>query len=125
MADECTDVSTIEELYIFCRCPENGEPMEHFIELVPLKTANAESIHSAMAECLTFKNIQLSIQLSKLSGMGFDGAATFLERSLEFRQELKKHPPHPLFVHCHCHQLQLACIQAANATMWACLCDTH
>ena len=29
---------------------------------------------------------------------------------------MKKHSPHALFVHCHCHQLQLACVQAANGT---------
>ena len=73
MADECTDVSTVEELSIFCRWTENCEPMEHFFELVPLKRANAESIHSVMEECLISK----SVQLSKLIGMGFDGATTF------------------------------------------------
>ena len=29
---------------------------------------------------------------------------------------LKKHLPHAIFVHCHCHLLQLACVQAANST---------
>ena len=29
---------------------------------------------------------------------------------------LKKNSPHALFVHCHCHLLQLAYVQAANAT---------
>ena len=73
MADECIDVSTIEELSIFCRWVENGEAMEHFIEIVPMKETDAESIHSALVDCLKSKNILLS----KLIGMGFDGAATF------------------------------------------------
>ena len=30
LADECTDVATIEELSICCRWVENGEPVEHF-----------------------------------------------------------------------------------------------
>ena len=42
MADECTDVSTIEELSIYCRWIENGEATEHYIEIVPLKNAGAE-----------------------------------------------------------------------------------
>ena len=29
---------------------------------------------------------------------------------------MKKLAPHALFVHCHCHILQLACVQAANET---------
>ena len=41
MADECTDVATIEELSIFCRCVEDGEPVEHFLEILPLQKANA------------------------------------------------------------------------------------
>lgn len=37
MADECTDISTVEELSIFCRWVQDGLPVEHFIEIVPLK----------------------------------------------------------------------------------------
>ncbi len=29
---------------------------------------------------------------------------------------LKTHAPHSVFIHRHCHQLQLACVQAANST---------
>ena len=29
---------------------------------------------------------------------------------------MKNNSPHALFVHCHCHLLQLACVQAANRT---------
>ena len=35
MAEECTDVSTAEELSLFCRWIQNGEPTEHFIDLYP------------------------------------------------------------------------------------------
>ena len=51
MADECTDVSTVvEELSLFCRWIENGEPTEHFIDLLPMKRTDAESIYSALVE---------------------------------------------------------------------------
>ena len=45
MADEWTDVTTIEELTICCRWLERGVPEERFIEILPLKKANAESIY--------------------------------------------------------------------------------
>ena len=48
--------------------------------------------------------------------MGFDGAATFAGKKLGVLARLKKHAPHSVFVHCHCHKLQLACIQSANST---------
>ena len=37
LADECTDITTIEQLSVVCRWVENGVPFEHFIEIIPLK----------------------------------------------------------------------------------------
>ena len=109
MANECTDVTTIEEQTICCRWVESGVPEEHCIEILPLKKATAESIYSALVEYCREKNFQLG----RLTGMGFDGAATF---SGHKTRRLKELSPHALFVHCCCHVLQLASVQAANAT---------
>ena len=57
-----------------------------------------------------------NMQLSKLVGMGFNGAAAFAGKSSGVQVYLKKHALHSVFIHCCCHQLQLACIQAANST---------
>ena len=112
LADECTDVTTIELLTICCRWVESGVPEEHFVEILPLKKANAESIYSALVEYGREKNIQLG----RLIGMGFDGAATFSGDKTGVQRRLKELSPHALFVHCCCHVLQLASVQAANAT---------
>ena len=78
-----------------------------------MKRTDAESIYSALVECLKSKNIQLAILLAWDSTVQLHS----LERSQAFIQaRMKKHSPHALFVHCHCHQLQLACVQAANGT---------
>ena len=87
-------------------------PVEHFIEIVPMKRADAESIHSALVECLREKGMPLN----KIIGMGFNGAATFSGNRTGVQTRLKEQSPHAIFVHCRCHQLQLACVQAANAT---------
>ena len=113
MADECTDVATIEEMSVFCHWEENGSPEEHFLEILHLKQANAESIYSALVECLKEKNLQIS----NVVGMGFDGAAAFSGKKTGVQAKIKKVAPHAFFVHCHCHMLQLACVQAANATL--------
>ena len=107
MDDECTDVTTIEELIICCRWVESCVPEKHFIEILPLKKANAEIV-----EYCREKNIHLG----RLIGMGFDGAATFSGDKTEIQGRLKELSPHALFVHCRCHVLQLASLQAANAT---------
>ena len=112
MADECTDIATIEELSVFFRWVEDGEPVEHFFDVIPLKKADAESIYSTLIDW--FK--QKGIPLNKLVGMGFDGAATFSGKKTGVQARLKRNSPHALYVHCHCHLLQLACVQAANNT---------
>ncbi len=67
MADECTDVMTTEELSIFFRWVNmDGQPVEHFLDIVPLKATDAKTIYSALVEFMKDKNIQIS----KLVGMG-------------------------------------------------------
>ena len=48
--------------------------------------------------------------------MGFDGATTSSGNKTGVQRRFKELSPHALFVHCHCHVLQLASVQAANAT---------
>jgi len=45
--------------------------------------------------------------------MGFDGAAAIAGNRTGVQAH---HAPHFIFVHRHCHKLQLACIQATNST---------
>ena len=85
---------------------------KHFIEIVALKKASSESIYSALVVYCRERNIQLG----RLIGMGFDGAATFSGDKTGVQRRLKELSPHALFVHCRCHVLQLASVQAANAT---------
>ena len=65
--------------------------MEHFLEIVHLQQAEAESILSAL-ECLKKK----SLQVGKIVGMGFDGAATFLGKKSGVQASMKKFVLHAL-----------------------------
>ena len=93
MADECTDVTTIEE--VSNHFVEDGQPVEHFLEIVPLKATNAKTIYSALVKFMKDKNIQIS----KLMGMGFDGATTFSGKYNGVQSLLKKNSPHADIVH--------------------------
>jgi len=73
LADECTDISTIEELSIVICWVENGLPVEYFTELVLLKKADASTIYETLTDCLKKKGLVIG----NMIGMGFDGAATF------------------------------------------------
>ena len=59
MADEYTDVSTVEELTVFCHWEEDGVSVECFLEIITLKKADAETIYSNLIECLKRKNLQV------------------------------------------------------------------
>ena len=71
MANECTDIATIEELSLFFRWAEDYGSVKYFSDIIPLK--KAASIYTTLTDW--FK--QNGIQSSKLVRMGFDGAATF------------------------------------------------
>ena len=58
--EECTDVTTVEELSISCRWVEDGVPVEHLLEIVSLKSADAKTIYSALVKFLEEKNIRIS-----------------------------------------------------------------
>ena len=95
---------------VFCRWEEKGIPEEHFLEIIHLRQANAESIYSTLVDCLKEKKLQIS----KIVGIGFDGVSTFSGKRTGVQTRIKKLSPHACFVHCHL--LQLACVQAANST---------
>ena len=112
MADKFTDITTVEELSIYCRWVEDGLPVEHFLHIIPLTKDDPKTIYTTLVDVFRVKDSPLS----KLVGMGFDGAATFSGKRNGVHSLLKKNFPHALYVHCHCHLLQLACVQAANHT---------
>ena len=73
MADVCTDIMAVEELSVLCRWTEDGSPIECFLDIVPLKKADAENIYLALVKCIKDKHLQVG----NIVGMSFDGAATF------------------------------------------------
>ena len=73
---------------------ESGVPEEHFIEILPLKKANAKNIYSTLVVYCREKNIQLG----RLIGMVLDGAATFSGDKTRVQRRLKELSSHALFV---------------------------
>ena len=112
MADECTDVTAIEELTICCRWVESGVPEEHFIEILPMKKANWKYLFY-ISGLLQGKEHS---SWKRVIGMGFDGAVTLSGDKTRVQRRLDELSPHVLFVHYRWHVLQLVSVQAANAT---------
>ena len=112
MADECTDITAVEELSVFCHWEEDGTLVKYFLVIVPLKKADAERKYLGLVKCIKDKHLQVG----NIVGMGFNGAATSSGKKTGVQARLKKHAQHAVFVLCHCHLLQLACMQAAYST---------
>ena len=73
LADECVDISTTDELSIFCRWIVNGKPEEHFLTVLHICAQDASTISDAISSFLESKNLDYR----KLIGQGYDEAATF------------------------------------------------
>ena len=113
MADECTDIMAVEELSVFCRWEEDGTPVECFLDIVPLKKADAESIYLALVKCIKDKNLQVG----NIAGMGVDGAAIFSGKETGWCSSKTKET----YSTCSTCPLSLSppalgCVQAANST---------
>lgn len=56
----------------------------------------------------------LGIKLQSMRGLGFDGTNTMSGHRTGVQQCLRFLSPNALYIHCRCHQLQLAALSAAN-----------
>ena len=111
LADESTDIATIEELSICFRWVDSsGSPVEHFLGLVSLSAPDAASIFAALKAFLA----DIDIDAGKLRGQGYDGAATFSGTKNGVQMRIRTLAPRALFVQYRRHVLQLCCISAAR-----------
>ena len=73
LADECEDIITQEELSICGRLLVNRKPEKHFLTLLHICSTDVGTIAEALQSFLQ----QEQLDLRKLIGQGYDGAATF------------------------------------------------
>jgi len=113
LADECQDISSHEELSICCRWIVNGRSEEHFLDILHIKSTDASTITDALLSFVTQKNLDIT----KLVGQGYDGAAVFSGRVNGVAKRMQVHSAHAVYIHCTCHRLQLASLQAADSVV--------
>ena len=114
LADECEDVSTQEELSICCRWVVNGHAEEHFMTILHITSLTAEALATKLTNYLE----STELEYRKLIGQGYDGAAPFSGKNTGVQKRVCTLSGHALYIHCSCHRLQLASIQAADSIPW-------
>ena len=109
MADESTDVASQEELSVCARWLEQNKAVEHFLGIVQAKETNAQAIAGYLCAFMESRNIGFE----KMRGLGFDGTHTMSGHRSGVQTRLRVHAPSAIYVHCRCHKLQLAAVNAA------------
>ena len=76
-----------------------------------VKVTNAEAITDAITSFTSDKGLEYS----RLVGQGYDGAATFSGVQTGVQRRIRAKAAHTLYIHCSCHRLQLASVQASQS----------
>ena len=88
----------------------HNKPVEHLLGVIQAKKANAEAIAGCISDFLQSR----SITFEKMLSLGFDGASTMSGNRTGIQTRLRLHAPSAIYVHCLCHLLQLAAVNAAG-----------
>ncbi len=104
MADECTDVATIEQMSICIRfVDDKPEVREEFLGFVKLDSADAVTISASLLSFLSSCNLDLS----HLRGQGYDGASVMAGKVSGVSARILEEQPRAMYVHCRAHNLNL------------------
>ncbi|XP_066298487.1 zinc finger protein 862-like [Branchiostoma lanceolatum] len=111
MCDETVDISTTNELVLYCRCIDGaGKLQVKFLKVVPLKDGKALTIKNALMQHLEGKDLSLQ----KVAGFGSDGAACMIGRKGGVATLLKVDNQTMINIHCVAHRAALAIGQAGG-----------
>ena len=93
LADECTDVSSKEELSVCARwLDDTDKPVERFLGIIHAKETNAEALSVYLKDFLTSK----AIKLESMRGLGFDGTNTMSGHRTGVQKRLRLLSPNAL-----------------------------
>ncbi|XP_061433278.1 zinc finger MYM-type protein 1-like isoform X1 [Lethenteron reissneri] len=112
-ADETTDIATQSQLVLVLRyIDDKNNVQERFFEFIPLQSATAESIATALKERLA--SILPKDQKSKLICQAYDGASVMRGATAGVQRKIQDVYPNAHYIHCYAHQLNLIMQQATS-----------
>ncbi|KAF0702443.1 52 kDa repressor of the inhibitor of the protein kinase-like, partial [Aphis craccivora] len=113
LADETTDISQIEQFSVCIRYLDEESMIvrENFLAFIPVQDVTGEGLANTLLE--TLKN--LGLNLEKMRGQGYDGAATMSGAFNGVQAIVRKKYPKALYTHCISHSLNLCLSDASTA----------
>ena len=105
LADETTDISCQEQLSLCTRYLNDDFAIEEcFLQFVPITDLSGKNLASTIITKLS----QFGINVSKMRGQGYDGAAAMSGKLNGAQAHIREIIPTALYVHCAAHSLNLA-----------------
>ena len=108
MADECTDLSSIEQMSMCFRFVDESkryQPQirEEFVGFVKLQKAGADTIYKEIMEFIRDCNLDVA----NLRGWGYDGASVMAGKVTGVATQILRQQPKAICCHCRAHNLNL------------------
>ena len=111
MIDESTDVAVLSEMVIYARyVTATNNVKTAFMKIAEIFNGTADTIETALVEYLQSKDLPLT----KLIGLGTDGAKMMTGKINGVGARLKRRQPMLRSIHCVCHRLALAAAQSGK-----------
>ncbi|KAG1933968.1 zinc finger MYM-type protein 1-like [Pimephales promelas] len=111
--DETTEIATQCQLVLVLRYIDaKSNVQERFFEFIPLHSATADSIATALKERLAV--ILPEDQRGKLISQAYDGASVMKGATAGVQKKIQNVYPNAHYVHCYAHQLNVIIQQATS-----------
>lgn len=116
MADEATDVATLEQMALCLRFYDQNELRirEEFIGFAECKSTTGESLTEFFLENLRAN----SVEVDKMRAQCYDGAANMAGEYRGVQARIKEVVPGAVYTHCKAHNLNLSIIHACKEPLF-------
>ncbi|KAJ4929686.1 hypothetical protein JOQ06_018708 [Pogonophryne albipinna] len=109
--DETVSITVENKLIVYAKIENKGKIDNFFLGNYNLHSRTAQCIYEKVVEVLRGRGIELS----KIMGLGLDGASVMTGKRAGVGALLKRVNPFLIQVHCVTHRAALAAVDAANA----------
>jgi len=122
IADEATDCATREQISICVRFfdHEKGEVCENFLGFKEAERTTGEALAEKFIQTLE----DYRIEIGKMRGQGYDGAANMAGIHRGVQARIRERIPLATYTHCRAHSLNLAIVHACKEPLIRNLMDT-
>ena len=115
IADEATDVATIEQMALCLRFYDEKEKCirEEFIGFAECKSTTGEALTNSFLDNLRDKGVIID----RMRGQGYDGAANMSGKYRGVQARIREVIPGAIYTHCKAHNLNLSIVHACKEPM--------